>query len=162
MQRSWKNTGDEDVTQERVEECQGGLPGGDAAHIAYSNKSKVLRVESLGKVCSVSRWQSAKKVQGHTRKSMEPCMEAARYTALQLRVGREALLPAVCRLQSVGGLRQWEAGTAGDSFTETGLTVQTNNQHPPLPFSNYSLHQNLLEGNTDGWSPPPEFLAGLS
>ena len=82
--------------------------------------------------------------------------------ALQLRVGREALLPAVCRLQSVGGLRQWEAGTAGDSFTETGLTVQTNNQHPPLPFSNYSLHQNLLEGNTDGWSPPPEFLAGLS
>lgn len=77
-------------------------------------------------------------------------------------LGREALLPAVCRLQSVGGLRQWEAGTAGDSFTETGLTVQTNNQHPPLPFSNYSLHQNLLEGNTDGWSPPPEFLAGLS
>ena len=78
-------------------------------------------------------------------------------------LGREALLPAVCRLQSVGGLRQWEAaGTAGDSFTVTGLTVQTNNQHPPLPFSNYSLHQNLLEGNTDGWSPPPEFLAGLS
>ena len=87
MQRGWKRTGDEDINQERVEECQGGLPGGDAGHIAYSNKSKVLRVEPLGKVCSVSRWQSTRKVQGHTGKSMEPCMEAARSTDLQLRAG---------------------------------------------------------------------------
>ena len=87
MQRGWKRTRDEDITQERVEECQGGLPGGDAAHIAYSNKSKVLRVESLGKVCLVYRWQSVRKVQGHTGKVMEPCMEAARSTDLQLTAG---------------------------------------------------------------------------
>ena len=85
--RVWKRTGDEHINRKRVEESQRGPPRGDAAYIAYSNKSKVLRVESLGKVCSVSRWQSAKKVQGHTRKSMEPCMEAARYTDLQLRAG---------------------------------------------------------------------------
>ena len=77
----------EDITQERMEKCQGGLPGRDAAYIAYSNKSKVLKVESLGKVCSVCRWQSVRKVQGHTGKSMEPCMEAARSTDLQLRAG---------------------------------------------------------------------------
>ena len=95
--RVWKRTGDEHINRKRVEESQRGPPRGDAAYIAYSDKSKVLRVESEGKGCSVPRWQRARQVQGCTGKSTEPCMEAARYTALQLRVG------AVCRdLRGIG------------------------------------------------------------
>ena len=75
-----------------MEESQGELPGGDAAYIVYSNKSKVLRVASEGKGCSVPRWQRARQLQGQTGKSTEPCMEAASSTDLQLRglsVGRD-------------------------------------------------------------------------
>ena len=67
------------------------------------------------------------------------------------------LLPAVCRQQPVGCLREWEEETVGDSYTDTGKTVSTS-----LCLSQTSLHYNLPEGNTDGWSPPPEFPAGLS
>ena len=87
MQRVWKRTEDEHITREWVEESQRGLPRGDAAYIAHSDKSKVLRVELEGRGCSVPRWQRARQVQGCTGKSTEPCMEAARYTDLQLRVG---------------------------------------------------------------------------
>ena len=85
--RVWKRTGNEHKNRKRVEETRRGLPRGDAAYIAYSNKSKVLRVESEGNGCSEPRWKRARQVQGCTGKSTKPCMEAARYTALQLRVG---------------------------------------------------------------------------
>lgn len=49
--KAYRRTENGHVTQHRMEESQGGLPGGDAASVVYSYKSMVLGVELKGKPC---------------------------------------------------------------------------------------------------------------
>ena len=45
LQRKYKRTEDGHVTQNRIEESQGGFPGRDAAYLAYYCKSTVLGIQ---------------------------------------------------------------------------------------------------------------------
>lgn len=86
--KEYRRTENGHVTQHRMEESQGGLPGGDAASVVYSYKSMVLGVELKGKPCSMIWWQRAWHVQNYTGNSgPHAWKEVARSTDLQLRVG---------------------------------------------------------------------------
>ena len=100
-----------------MEQSQRGLSRGDAAYIAYSNKSKVWRVESEGKgaQCPSRREPGKFKDAG---KSTEPCIEAARYTDLQLRVGalgRTRRTQRYWHTDIIAGKRHFWAQHPGDS-----------------------------------------------
>ena len=82
--KAFRRTENGHVTQHRMEESQGGLPGGDAVSVVYSYKSMVLGVELKGKPCSMIWWWRAWHVQKYTGNS-GPCAwkEVARHTDLQ-------------------------------------------------------------------------------